>query len=92
MENIKNFIGNVMVAGGRTTNTAFTSNNEKSINSNNVNNYHSGAMNYNKSTVRNRTESESSNASLSSLSSIDNGTHYGRPVAQKDKDSYFWVM
>ncbi|XP_055310463.1 uncharacterized protein LOC129573659 [Sitodiplosis mosellana] len=34
-------------------------------------------------TTRNRTESESSNASMSSMSSIG---------SQKDKDSYFWVM
>lgn len=34
-------------------------------------------------TTRNRTESESSNASMSSMSSN---------ASQKDKDSYFWVM
>lgn len=95
MENLKNFIGNVMVAGGSNASANRSNGNPiATVADKSQQNSNSGALNYAwKTPLRNRTESECSNASVSSTtSSIDTPSHFGRPVTQKDKDSYFWVM
>lgn len=89
MENIKNFIGNVMVSGSANNNNRSNNNAVASVADKSQQNSNVGALNYARASLRNRTESECSNTSVSS---IDTPSNYGRPTTQKDKDSYFWVM
>jgi len=86
MENIKNFLDNCMVMNTRPKGNDFD---EKS-NNKSTNVY--GTLNYGKPPTRNRTDSESSNTSISSVSSVDSMTGGKAMPNQKDKDSYFWVM
>jgi len=79
MENLKNFLGNVMTTkpnnGAGQPGVKVPEITKGSYNTN-----------YGKPPIRTRTESECSNASTSSM----DGPAGGRQ--QIDKDSYFWVM
>lgn len=74
MENIKNFVNSI------TGSQKETHQNQTSFSGNSTNRFEHFIKMEN---IRTRTESESSNASVSSISS--NGS-------QKEKDNYFWVM
>lgn len=76
MENLRNFIGNVMTPKGINDNGDRTAKLPQVTQA-------SYNTNYQKPPIRSRTESESSTSSMDS-----NGG--GR--TQADKDSYFWVM
>lgn len=80
--------GNNSASNNRSNNNPIASVADKSQQNSNDD----GALNYARGPLRSRTESECSNASVSSISSIETSSHYGRPITQKDKDSYFWVM
>lgn len=79
MENLRNFIGNVMTQkpiGDNGDRSAKLPQQTKA----------SYNTNYGKPPIRSRTDSECSNASTSSMDSNGGGRN------QADKDSYFWVM
>lgn len=79
MENIKNFLGNVMTT--KTNNSS--SNPGVKIPEITKASYNT---NYGKPPIRTRTDSECSNASTTSMDGSSGGRN------QIDKDSYFWVM
>lgn len=82
MENIKNFVNGIVTGQGNPKKTENSSINANIPNPNGSRNDYGQVT----TTARNRTESECSNASVSSMSSISSNS------TQKDKDSYFWVM
>lgn len=92
MENLKNFIGSVTGNSGN-MNAANRSPYNKSVPKTNST-AHDTMLGYGmkpaSNTIRNRTDSECSTASTSS---IENASPFNRQnSSQKDKDSYFWVM
>lgn len=81
MENLRNFIGNVMTPKGNNDNA--TGDRSAKLPQQTKASYNT---NYGKPPIRSRTDSECSNASTSSMDSNGGGR------SQADKDSYFWVM
>lgn len=79
MENIKNFVNGIVTGQGNPRKNENSSINPNIPNPNGIRNDYGKVT----TTVRTRTDSECSNASVSSMSSNS---------IQKDKDSYFWVM
>lgn len=90
MDNIKNFIGNVMTTGQNGTESAAAQHQKTERNMfGGVGG--TGAF-LPATTGRNRTVSESSNVSdLSTASTLD-GTTSNIQIKRKDSESYFWIM
>lgn len=85
MDNIKNFIGNVMTTGQNGTESVAAKHQPTERNA-------FGGAFLPASTGRNRTVSESSNVSdLSTTSSMD-GTTRNSQIKRKDSEPYFWIM
>lgn len=88
MENIKNFVNGIVTGNGNTNLNKNTKNfapmNMTVPNPDKTDGHRNNHSDFAKmASTRNRTDSESSNVSVSSISSNN---------AQKDKDPYFWVM
>lgn len=91
MDNIKNFIGNVMTTGQHGTDSAAAKHQQTERNM--FGGVGGTSAFLPATTGRNRTVSESSNVSdLSTASSTMDGTTINRQIKRKDSEPYFWIM
>lgn len=88
MDNIKNFIGNVMTTGQNGTESAKHQQTERNM----FGGVGGAGALLPRTTGRNRTVSESSNVSDLSTASTMDGTTSNTQIKRKDSEPYFWIM